>query len=72
MIRWKVRISGVPLAVAVLAGLAAPAWADYESALAALRSGGDVAAACMAATMECWLSTRVPSQSKTARRTDAQ
>ncbi len=46
MIRWKVRISGVPLAVAVLAGLAAPAWADYESALAALRSGGDVAAAC--------------------------
>ncbi len=46
MIRWKVRISGVPLAVAVLAGLAAPAWADYESALAALRSGGNVAAAC--------------------------
>ncbi len=46
MIRWKVRISGVPLAVAVLAGLAAPAWADYETALAALRSGGDVAAAC--------------------------
>ncbi len=46
MIRWNVRISGVPLAVAVLAGLAAPAWADYESALAALRSGGDVAAAC--------------------------
>ena len=46
MIRWKARISGVPLAVAVLAGVAAPAWADYESALAALRSGGDVAAAC--------------------------
>ena len=46
MIRWKVRNSGVLLAVAVLAGLAAPAWADYESALAALRSGGDVAAAC--------------------------
>ena len=46
MIRWKVRISGVPLAVAMLAGLAAPAWADYESALAALKSGGDVAAAC--------------------------
>ncbi len=32
MIRWKARISGVPLAVAVLAGLAAPAWADYEPA----------------------------------------
>ncbi len=32
MIRWNVRNSGVPLAVAVLAGLAAPAWADYESA----------------------------------------
>ncbi|MFQ5617772.1 MAG: hypothetical protein ACE5FR_02270 [Rhodospirillales bacterium] len=46
MIRWKVRNSAVPLAVAVLAGLAAPAWADYDSALAALRSGGDVAAAC--------------------------
>ena len=46
MIRWKVRISGVPLAVAVVAGLAAPAWADYESALAALKSGSDVAAAC--------------------------
>lgn len=46
MIRWNVRISGVPLAVAVLAGLAAPALADYETALAALRSGGDVAAAC--------------------------
>ena len=46
MIRWKVWISGVPLAFAVLAGLAAPAWADYESALAALKSGGDVAAAC--------------------------
>ena len=46
MIRWKVRISGVPLAVAMLAGLAAPAWADYQSALAALKSGGDVAAAC--------------------------
>jgi TPR repeat protein len=46
MIRWKARFSGVPLAVAVLAGLAAPAWADYESALATLRSGGDVAAAC--------------------------
>ncbi len=46
MIRWTVRISGVPLAVAVLAGPAAPAWADYESALAALRCGGDVAAAC--------------------------
>ena len=46
MIRWKVWISGVPLAFAVLAGLAAPAWADYESALAAMKSGGDVAAAC--------------------------
>ena len=46
MIRWKVGISGVPLAFAVLAGLAAPAWADYESALAALKSGGDVVAAC--------------------------
>ena len=46
MIRWNVGISGVPLAFAVLAGLAAPAWADYESALAALKSGGDVAAAC--------------------------
>ncbi len=46
MIRWKVRISGVPLTVAVLAGLAAPAWADYESALSALKSGGDVGAAC--------------------------
>ncbi len=46
MIRWKAGFSGVPLAVAVLAGLAAPAWADYESALAALKSGGDVAAAC--------------------------
>ena len=46
MIRWKVWISGIPLAFAVLAGPAAPAWADYESALAALKSGGDVAAAC--------------------------
>ncbi len=46
MVRSNVRFSGLPLAVAVLAGLAAPAWADYESALAALRSGGDVAAAC--------------------------